>query len=159
MGCKAIGGATSSEYTVETADKGKHLTVLVKAKNTGGNASSTAKSVLIKVPPALKSSPKISGSATVGSELQSTAGTWSGIPEATTSLQWYRCSTAVPAGETSITSSMGCKAIGGATSSEYTVKTADKGKYLTVLAKAKNAAGSASVTAKSVFVKVPVVTP
>jgi uncharacterized repeat protein (TIGR02543 family) len=159
MGCKAISGATDATYTVETADKGKYLTVLVKARNTGGSASSTAKSVLIKVSPALRTSPKISGSATVGNELQSTTGTWSGIPEATTSLQWYRCTKSVPAGATSITSDMGCKAISGATRSSYTVKTADQGKYLTVLVKAKNAAGSVSATAKSIYVKVPVVKP
>jgi uncharacterized repeat protein (TIGR02543 family) len=159
MGCKAISGATKSDYKVETADKGKYLTVLVKAKNTVGNASSTAKSILIKVSPTLKTSPKISGSATVGSELQSTTGTWSGVPAVTTSLQWYRCTKSVPAGATSITSNMGCQVISGANRSQYTVKSADKGKYLTVLVKAKNAAGSVSATAKSIYVKVPVVTP
>jgi len=54
---------------------------------------------------------------------------------------------------------MGCVKISGATGSSYTVKPADQGKYLTVLVAAKNTEGNASATAKSVFVKVPVVTP
>jgi hypothetical protein len=49
-GCKKIGGANNAQYTVSKADQGKYLTVLVTAKNSEGNASSTAASVFVKVP-------------------------------------------------------------------------------------------------------------
>ena len=158
MGCTKISGATTPTYSVAVADQGKHLTVLVNAKNTDGKASSMAASIFIKVPevkPTSKSLPKISGSTNVGSELRATNGTWSAVPVATTSLVWYRCATAVTAGVTPITSSMGCKKISGATGSKYAVAVADQGKYLTVLVTAKNSKGNALSTAKSVFIKVP----
>jgi uncharacterized repeat protein (TIGR02543 family) len=158
MGCTKISGATTPTYSVAVADQGKHLTVLVNAKNTDGKGSSMAASIFIKVPevkPTAKSLPKISGSANVGSELRATNGTWSAVPAATTSLVWYRCATAVAAGITPISSSMGCKKISGATGSKYAVAVADQGKYLTVLVTAKNSKGNALSTAKSVLIKVP----
>jgi hypothetical protein len=133
---------------------------LVSAKNSQGVVAESAKSVDIPgVKPTAKTSPKISGKAAAGSELRVSAGTWSGIPEVTTTQAWYRCSKAVAAGATSITSGMGCTKISGASGSSYTVKAADQGKHLTALVTAKNSEGNASSSAASVFVKVPVTTP
>lgn len=160
LNCAKIPGATKSKYTIAAADQAKYLTALVSGKNSQGVVAKSAKSV--KVPgtkPTAKSSPKISGTAVAGSVLRVSSGSWSAIPEATTSQSWYRCASAVSAGATSIAGGLGCIKIGGATGSSYTVKLADEGKYLTVLVTAKNAEGNASTTAKSVFVKVPVVTP
>jgi hypothetical protein len=157
--CAKISGANTAQYSVDLKDQGKYLTVLVTAKNSEGNTSSTAKSIYVKLPPALKSAPKVSGTASTGRDLRATDGTWAATPKAAISRAWYSCSSAVPAGATSITSSMGCKKLSGATSSTYKVKLSDEGKYLTVLVTAKNSEGSTSSTAKSIYVKVPVVTP
>jgi hypothetical protein len=158
--CVKISGATKAQYKIATADQGMHLTALVSGKNSQGVVAESAKSV--KVPgtkPTKKSNPRISGSAAAGSALRVSAGTWSAIPVATTSQAWYRCASAVPAGATSITSGMGCQKIGGANGSSYTVKTADQGRHLAVLVTARNPEGTASSTAASVFVRVPVTTP
>ena len=160
MDCVKISGATKAKYKITVADQAKYLTALVTGKNSQGILAKSAKSV--KIPgtkPARKSSPKISGSANAGDTLRATDGTWSGIPEADTSVQWYRCSNAVSAGQDSFKKSSNCVKISGATSSRYTVKLADQGKHLSVLVTAKNEEGKATSTAKSIYVKVPVVTP
>jgi uncharacterized repeat protein (TIGR02543 family) len=160
MDCVKISGATKANYKIAVADQAKYLTALVTGKNSQGVLVKSAKSV--KIPgtkPASKTSPKISGSATIGKALRATDGTWSGIPEVNTSIQWYRCSNAVSAGQDSLKKSSNCVKISGATSSRYTVKLADQGKYLTVLVTDKNDEGKATSTAKSSYVKVPVVTP
>ena len=160
MDCVKISGATKANYKIAVADQAKYLTALVTGKNSQGVLVKSAKSV--KVPgtkPALRTSPKISGSANAGGTLRATDGTWSGIPEADTSVQWYRCSNAVSAGQDSFKKSSNCVKISGATSSRYTVKLADQGKHLSVLVTAKNEEGKATSTAKSIYVVVPVVTP
>jgi uncharacterized repeat protein (TIGR02543 family) len=43
-GCKAISGATRSSYTITAADTGKYVSALVKAVNTAGTKSATARS-------------------------------------------------------------------------------------------------------------------
>jgi uncharacterized repeat protein (TIGR02543 family) len=158
--CVKIPGATKAQYRIATADQGLHLTALVSGKNSQGVVAESAKS--IKVPgtkPTKKSNPSISGKATAGSALRVSSGTWSAIPEETTTQAWYRCSKAVVAGATSISSGMGCTKISGASGSSYTVKAADQGKHITALVTAKNSEGNASSSAASVFVKVPVTTP
>jgi hypothetical protein len=158
--CEKIRGANKAQYKITDADKGTHLTALVSGKNSQGVVGKSAKS--IKVPgikPVLETSPRISGATNLGSRLRATDGTWSAIPEATTSLTWYRCANSVRAGATSITGSMRCTRIPGATGSTRSVVEADQGKYLTVLVTARNSEGTASSTAASVFVKAPVVTP
>jgi len=158
--CDKISGATRVQYTVTSADQAKHLTALVSAKNSEGVAVESAKSIDIPgVKPTVQYSPKISGTAAAGSALRVSNGTWTAIPEETSSQAWYRCSKSVPARATSITSSMGCSKISGASGSSYTVKAADQGKHLTALVTAKNSEGNASSTAASVFVKVPVTKP
>lgn len=160
MKCVKVNGATKASYKIVAADQGKFLTALVTAKNSQGVVQASAKSVRVPgTKPTAKSSPKVSGSAKVGTVVRATSGSWSAIPEATTSVQWYRCASAVPAGTTSFTSAMHCQKINGATSAQHTVVPADQGKYLTVLVKAKNVEGSSTAAAHAVFVKVPVTKP
>ena len=158
--CVKISGATKANYTITVADQAMYLTALVTGKNSQGVLAKSAKSVKIPgIEPASEKAPKISGSASVGSTLRATDGPWSGIPEATTSVRWYRCDSAVSAGRDSIKKSANCDKISGATRLKYTVKRADQGKYLTVLVTAENEEGKDSATAKSIYVVVPVFTP
>jgi hypothetical protein len=77
----------------------------------------------------------------VGKVLTGARGSWSGVPSAITSAQWYRCTSA---GTTTPTSSSlsGCTAISGATKATYKAVTADKGKYLRLRVKAQNESGT-----------------
>ncbi|MGC4175055.1 hypothetical protein [Demequina sp.] len=118
----AISGATKSTYTVSTASAGKKLTVKVTAKRSGYASqpkTSAAKTVAygtFKTAP----TPKISGTAKVGSTLKFTRGTWSPTPSSY-SYQWYRSGSA----------------ISGATGSSYKLTSSDKGKTITVKVTAK----------------------
>ncbi len=91
--------------------------------------------------PASVSAPTITGTAKVGRVLTSARGSWSGVPSAITSAQWYRCT---KSGATTPTSSSlsDCVAISGATKPTYKAVTADKGKYLRLRVKAQNESGT-----------------
>jgi len=92
--------------------------------------------------PASLVAPAITGTAKVGKVLTGARGSWSGVPSAITSAQWYRCTTA---GITTPTTSSlsGCTLIIGATKATYPAVTADKGKYLRLRVKAQNESGTA----------------
>jgi len=87
--------------------------------------------------PANTTQPTISGSATVGSTLTATQGTWSGSPTSFT-FQWVRC----PSGGGQPDGS-DCAFIGGATTQAYVVSSGDAGARLRVRVTASNADGSA----------------
>jgi hypothetical protein len=93
--------------------------------------------------------PEISGAAGLNKSLRVNKGTWLAFPTATTTIQWYRCNRATQAGAKSFSGSSGCKAIAGATKSSYRTTAADEGKYISVLVKAVNSAGTKSVTTRS----------
>jgi len=87
--------------------------------------------------------PTITGTAKVGRVLTSARGSWTGVPSAITSAQWYRCTksgTTTPT--TSSLSGSGCVAISGATKATYKAVAADKGKYLRLRVKAQNESGT-----------------
>jgi ELWxxDGT repeat protein len=91
--------------------------------------------------PASVTAPAITGTAKVGKVLTGARGSWSGVPSAITSAQWYRCTSAGTTTPTS-TSLSGCAAISGATKATYKAVTADKGKYLRLRVKAQNESGT-----------------
>ena len=77
--------------------------------------------------------PVVSGTATVGSTLTTTNGTWLGAPAPTFTYQWQR----------------GVSNISGATSSTYVVQLADVGNTLRCVVTGTNAVGSASANSNS----------
>ena len=87
--------------------------------------------------------PRISGSATVGSTLTASQGTWTGSPTSY-AYQWVRC----PKGG-GLPSGADCAAIGGATTTKYVVATADVDHRLRVRVTASNADGSKTVASNA----------
>ncbi len=114
----AISGATASTYTVPASMVGKKLTVTVTAVRSGwagGSATSAAVTVAKGAAPKATRLPVISGTVKVGRTLKTSTGAWS--PAATSyAYQWYA----------------GGKAISGATKSSLALKSAQKGKKITV---------------------------
>lgn len=83
-------------------------------------------------PPTNTALPTISGSATVGSQLSATQGTWTGSPTSY-SYQWQSCN------------GSSCGNVGG-NSNSYTVATTDLGNTIQVTVTATNGGGSTSAT-------------
>ncbi|MFD4762331.1 hypothetical protein ACFWOJ_26735 [Streptomyces sp. NPDC058439] len=130
---KAIKGATASTYTVPAALLGKKVTVTVTARRTGhANGAATTASVKIATGSAPKATkqPTISGTAKVGRTLKAAHGTWTPAPTSY-AYQWYENG----------------KVIKGATKSSLTLKSAQRGKKITVKVTARrtgHAGGSAT---------------
>jgi hypothetical protein len=93
--------------------------------------------------PVNTSTPVASGTAAVGSSLSCSTGSWNGKPAPTFSYRWLRDGSA----------------IAGATTSSYTVQTADEGHALSCVVTASNEAGSASSTSNAVQVPLPLPPP
>jgi hypothetical protein len=132
--------ATSTKYTVQSADAGYTLRVLVTVRNSLGSTAvaspataAVGGSTAPASPPTNTGLPAISGTLQVGQTLSSSTGTWSGTPTAY-AYQWRRCDS----------TGAGCSSIAGASSSSYTTQTADLGSTLVVVVTASNSAGSAS---------------
>jgi len=85
---------------------------------------------LIGAPPQNALPPTVSGTVKVGSKLTSSTGVWTGAPTSY-SFQWFRCAT-----------SGGCTAITGATSSSYTLVSADAGHTMRSRVTARNTGGA-----------------
>lgn len=95
----------------------------------GGTASA-------KAAPANTGLPTITGTATKGSTLNATSGSWSGTAPIGFSYSWQRCDQ----------SGSGCSPIAGANGSTYTLVDADVGSRLRVEVTATNSDGVASAT-------------
>ncbi|MCU1404489.1 MAG: hypothetical protein JWQ43_792, partial [Glaciihabitans sp.] len=115
-GGTVIAKATASTYTPVAADAGRTITVTTTGSKPGyTSVSKTSSGSLVAKVLTATPTPKITGTAKVGSTLAVTAGSWK---PATVTLKyaWLRNGTA----------------ISGATSSKYKLVAADKGKTVTV---------------------------
>lgn len=131
---KAIKGATASAYTVPASLLGKKITVTVAARRTGhtdGSATTASVKIATGSAPKATKQPTISGTAKVGRTLKAAHGTWTPAPTSY-GYQWYANG----------------KAISGATKSSLTLKSAQRGKKITVKVTARRT-GHASGTAIS----------
>lgn len=133
-----ISGATSSTYTLVSADLGQPIACVVTATNRAGKGSAvTAEVGPITVEPSNVAAPVVSGDTTVGSVLTCTTGTWAGAPVPTYSYQWWRATGPdVP--------------ITGETGNTYTTTASDVGFDVYCVVTATNPLGSDSATSNSV---------
>ncbi|HEY2319666.1 MAG TPA: hypothetical protein VGH67_15270 [Solirubrobacteraceae bacterium] len=117
-----ISGATAPTYTLQFADEGDAVRVLVTATNASGVTStpSAPTQVIAPFPPANSAPPVISGVAERGATLNASLGTWTG-PDNVYAYQWQR-----DGGE-------GYADIAGATAAAYTLQSADEGATVRVL--------------------------
>ncbi|HEY2072769.1 MAG TPA: hypothetical protein VGG88_04265 [Gaiellaceae bacterium] len=138
--CAPISGATSSQYTVQTADVGHRLRVQVTATNASGSGSATSRPTdVVKATgtaPKNTAPPTISGTPQEGSTLTVNPGSWGGSPTPSFTYLWERC----------IGTGGGCTEIGGATGSTYTATSADVAHTLRVQVTARNGNGAGSAT-------------
>ncbi|MEU8237369.1 hypothetical protein AB0C07_03900 [Actinoplanes missouriensis] len=121
----AIKGATGSTYLISASQRGKRLSVTVTAKRANrlnSPAVSAGVSVGWGVAPAAKTKPSITGTVKAGKTVKVKVGVWS--PSATSYRYEWR---------------LNGKVIKGATASSLKIKSAWKGKKLTVVVTARRA--------------------
>jgi hypothetical protein len=112
--------------------------VIVTARNAAGSARAATRPTLavLATPPAVTSSPTVSGTAQDGQPLTAGPGIWSGTQPINYSYQWQRCGS----------SGANCSAIAGATSTTYTPGSTDVGSTVAVTITASNMANSATAS-------------
>lgn len=131
--CADIPGATSDTYTPAGGDVGTRLRVVQTASNADGTADTTSDMTpaVAAAPPVDSAAPATDPTATRGSVVHGTAGTWTGA--VSTAVRWQRCATTAPSS---------CADIPGATTLDYTPGVADVGAYLRLVETATNTTGS-----------------
>lgn len=88
--------ATSSTYTLVTADAGHSILCTVTATNAAGVRAANSNTIgSITIVPFNTVAPVVSGTTEVGFSLTTTDGTWDGVPTPTFSYQWKRGSTSI----------------------------------------------------------------
>jgi hypothetical protein len=134
--CPFISGATHHGYLLVSADVGFRMRAEVTAKNSIGTSaafSNLTDTVVAKGnPPVNTQLPVVAGDPTVGNTVSGYPGSWSGAQ--TYSYAWLRCNAG----------GGGCAAIPGATSSTYTISSADAKLTIRFKATASNSSGSTS---------------
>ncbi len=124
-----IGGASAGAYTVTPSDDGEALQCVVTGTNADGASQAVSERVVAEpqpgtAPPEMSAPGQVFGSAEVGSESFCASGTWTGEP--TFAYQWLRNGVDIPT----------------ATSSSYTLTTADRDNVVECRVTATNAGGS-----------------
>ena len=129
----AIGGATTTAYTLGVADEGTRLRIVVTATNPDGSVSvaSAASATVIAAPPVNTSVPTVSGVAQRTATLTATVGAWNGFGNAYT-YQWQRSGDGGNA----------WTAVTGATGTTYTLGQSDEGLNVRVVVAATNPDGT-----------------
>ncbi|HST38925.1 MAG TPA: carboxypeptidase regulatory-like domain-containing protein, partial [Conexibacter sp.] len=130
--CAVIDSETDDWYTVRDADIGHTLTVVLIARNAGGESEpvvSTPSTAIVPAVPANLAAPTISGAPRQGERLTAEHGSWSGAPSGY-DYSWRRCDAA---GANCITSGSG---------STYSLRAADVGRRIVVVVRAANAGGT-----------------
>lgn len=126
-------------HTLNSADVGNTVRVVVKATNSAGSGTAaSAPTAVVAAPsaPANSSMPVISGTPQIGQTLTVSNGTWTSPSTITYTYQWLRCDQ----------TGGSCTAISGATKSSYTLTSADVGHSMRARVTATNDNGSTSAT-------------
>lgn len=147
--CVQIPKATKTKYKLSEADAGKFVTSQITATNNLGSIAIFATSKHVTIKPRNVTAPRISGLTVLGKTLTANAGTWDAFPSAKTSIGWYRCVNPTVSGSANFRTSMRCSLIHGVAGNKYTTISADKDKYISVIVKATNSAGTVLFTSDS----------
>ena len=132
----AINGATSSSYTLTTADVNQAVTCTVVAHNGSGDSTPAVSAPVVPValpaPPVETGPPVISGSAEQGQTVSCSTGAWTNGPTSY-SYSWQRSASS----------------IAGQTGSTYTLTSADVNQAITCTVVAHNGSGDSAPAASA----------
>ncbi len=139
--CVAIAGATKATFVARAADIGKYYQAKVTAKNTSASTVVTSTSLQVQSVPLINTHSSVTGRAKIGATLTTASGTYTAVPAATMSYQFFACPAAV---KTSVVSIPGtCAPLGNASSvPSVAIPASSRGKYITAKVVATNAIGA-----------------
>jgi alpha-tubulin suppressor-like RCC1 family protein len=142
IGCVLIEGSEGVVHEVASQDVGNYIFAVVTASNEYGESTSAqANSLgLSESAPQITSALAVSGARVLGETLLLSQWESVSYPEATQSIQWLRCTIAIPGVTSTIPST--CSAIEGATSQTYSIAEGDLGKFVSVSVTLTNSLGS-----------------
>jgi len=131
-GCVDIAGATTTKYTLKSADAGHVVRSTVRATNVNGVSSRATSAVMARVVdvPAVTKAPRIAGRVHVGRKLSGRHGSWT-YPQ-TYRYQWLRCDAR----------GRSCSRIPAATHPTYKLTRRDAGHRLRLRVTVANVAGT-----------------
>jgi hypothetical protein len=149
--CAAIGGASTTQYVVSSADVDRRLRVRVTASNADGSRTVASNATpIVRAPDAGRpqnvEAPTLSGTAAQGQTMRVSVGTWTGQQPITFTFNWFRCDSA----------GNNCVQQPGFNDDAYVVREGDIGKTIRARVNARNNRGDASrLTAQSPVVQGP----
>jgi Ig domain of plant-specific actin-binding protein len=132
-------GRTARTYALGNADLGRRLVVVVTARNRDGATNASANTGVIQqraTAPRNTAPPSVSGNAREGDVLTANPGSWEGTQPMSFTYQWERCDA----------NGGNCAAISGATARTYGATSADVGRSVRVVVRARNDGGSRTAT-------------
>ena len=123
---------------------GKFVVVRVTARNSASTSTIVSRSTnpVTRIPTPI-ANPTVSGIRTTGRALTVSTGAWSAFPEPTTSFQWFRCTSQVPADTNNLPPQ--CDEIAGESSATYTQVPDDAGKFVSARTTQTNTVGTANL--------------
>lgn len=146
--CVQLPGSTAT-ITPKVADIGKYLFAEVSATNKATVAATTPVGIQIQSVPLVKKSYTIAGKAAVGSTVKVAGGTWTAVPAATQTYQFFACNTVIKSPSAALPTS-GCVALGSAGAADTTPLPASaRGKFIVTKIVSTNAVGSSTAVTAS----------
>ena len=140
--------ASSRSITLNDADRGRRMLVVVTARNSDGSGQASVNTGTIggrASGPQNTSIPTISGTLREGETLTASPGVWAGTEPISYTYQWQRCDA----------NGGNCGSIAGATNRTYVVTAADVSRSVRVIVTARNAGGARAATSAPTGVAQP----
>ena len=131
-GCTAISGAIGDTLNVIPEFANKFISIAVQAESEGTSPRTwwSATTTRVEMKAAATTKPSITGTARVGRQLTANKGMWTGAPTPNYTYQWYSCGSRVTATKSAVPGN--CTQIAGATGLRYTLKAAQRNKFVTI---------------------------
>lgn len=131
-GCTAISGAIGDTLNVIPEFANKFISIAVQAESEGTSPRTwwSATTTRVEMKAAATTKPSITGTAKVGRRLATNRGTWTGAPTPNYTYQWYSCGKRVASTKSAVPGN--CTQIAGATGLRYTLKAAQRNKFVTI---------------------------
>lgn len=161
-GCTNVTGATASTITPAVADIGKYFVARVTASNRAASVAFSPQAVQVQSVPLVTQHAAIAGSPTVGTALVTSSGSWTSVPAATATYEYFACPHQIT--HTANTIPVACSSLAPAsTQSSIAVPSSAAGKFIVTRVTQTNAIGSSvDVTSSTQVVsrdaRIPVLT-